>query len=61
MGRVTLSSAVSKGWEVKTPTLLFANYPALTFFLKKIQFPEYWFMTPVKVLNKYANLRAAMN
>jgi len=38
-----------------------ARYPALIFFLKKVQFPDYWYLISVKVLNKYANLRAAMN
>jgi len=47
-----LPEDTTRGVGGKNLRALVANDPALTFFLKKVQFPDYWYLISVKVLNK---------
>ena len=46
------SDEAAQGVGGKNLRALVANDPALTFFLKKVQFSDYWYLISVKVLNK---------
>ena len=48
-----------KGVGAKNSRAVVASYPALTFSLKKAQFPKYCYLIPLEVLNKFADLPAA--